>query len=122
MNRFMPPREFAARLNGWNRSTERDNPVHCCPRCEGDGNLGRPEGASRWSKPIKCNRCAGIGYLLQEEAPTDEEECLSLEGRRALNAGEPWTDAQEAEAQGYDSLEEYLEYNYPVSRMIQQDG
>jgi hypothetical protein len=95
--------------NGWNRSTERDRPVHACPRCDGNGNLG----GTRWSK-ITCNRCKGSGYLLQGEAPDDEEECLSIEGRRAINAGQPWTERQEAEEQGCDSLEEWHEHYGPL--------
>jgi hypothetical protein len=76
----------------------RNSPVWACPRCEGEGNLG----GKSWAKDI-CKRCRGLGYLLQDE--DDDTECdMTLEGRKALNNGEPWTLENEAIASGYESL------------------
>ena len=82
----------------------REWPVHACPRCEGDGSLTR----SRYSNDV-CKRCKGWGYLLQEEAPSDEEENLSRAGRLARNAGEPWTVEDEVKENDYESVSDAIE-------------
>jgi hypothetical protein len=77
---------------------KRDRPVWLCSRCEGDGCLG----GKPWRRD-NCEKCNGWGHLLQEEDDHSEVD-LSLEGRKALNKGEPWTVEDEAVASGYTSL------------------
>ena len=86
-----------------NRSYRNSGPIWICHRCEGQGTLIGDN----------CNLCFGHGFIPAEEDPmkdSDEEVegGLSLEGRRAINAGEEWTLQQEVETWGYASWEEMV--------------
>lgn len=81
--------------------------IHECPRCETDGELRVP-GSNPHRREV-CKRCNGRGYVFQLGRPRDCEYGMTNEGKLALNAGQPWTELDEArvmrEVYDYDEAE-----------------
>lgn len=85
-----------------------DAPIHVCPWCDGNGSYRDPHHRYR---RVDCVRCEdGFVYAEDESEIEDESEVPSEAACIAISDGQPWSLEQEVEAQGYDTIADYLEH------------
>lgn len=99
-------RYYNNRLKTW-ASCAHAPPVWKCPRCEGEGHMG----GTKYAKD-PCKLCDGRGFVLADadskydQSHDYDELDLTYEGRQAINRGDAWTPEDEANAAGYESIED----------------